>query len=202
MSISIPGPAGSLEAIVTQADEPRGAAVLCHPHPQYGGNMHDAVLAVADQVLQDLGYTTVKFNFRGTGASDGAFDNGAGEADDVAAVWEWMQKEIKPAQAVLVGYSFGAAMAWKARANTSPATLVMIAPPVGMMSFGEQASSIGVDIFYGTRDDFIDADALKRLTAGSDQIVAHEIAGSDHFFMGAADELSRLIKQALTQRLT
>ncbi|MDA1074426.1 MAG: prolyl oligopeptidase family serine peptidase [Proteobacteria bacterium] len=201
MSILIPGPAGYLEAQLTSPAQAIGAALLCHPHPQYGGSMHDGVLAVAERVFADLGFATLKFNFRGAGASDGSFDQGVGEVDDVVAAWQWLNTELEPSTCYLVGYSFGSAMAWKSLAKTTPDALIMIAPPIGMMAFDQQAITSPVDIFYGTDDQFIESAAMTEFTESRALVTGHAIAGADHFFSGAADELRVLLHRLLEQRV-
>lgn len=201
MNIQIPGPVGNLEAQLTSPAQAIGAALLCHPHPQYGGSMHDGVLAVTESVFQTLGFATVKFNFRGTGASAGAFDHGVGEVDDVIAAWHWLNAELALRTNYLLGYSFGSAMAWKSLATITPDALIMIAPPIGMMPFESRTPASPVDIFYGTDDEFIEPAALARFAGTSDLVTSHALEGANHFFSGALDELQMRVQQMLEQRI-
>lgn len=131
--MQIPTKTGSLEASYQPppaSTQSPVAALLCHPHPQYGGNMHDQVLQQAAQCFP----AHLRFNFRGVGGSSGSFDNGLGEVDDVVAAWQWLGAQHQWTDLVLVGYSFGAAMAWQAQGLClGLSRLVLIAPPSAAM---------------------------------------------------------------------
>lgn len=188
----ISGPAGQLEASLSLAATDNGRfAVLCHPHPQYGGTMHDAILDIAERALLATGTHCLRFNFRGVGASEGVHD-GQAEADDVAAVVAWALAEREPESLILVGYSFGAAMAWHALDRiATPARVLLIAPPVGFMTLPERAPACPVDVVAGDDDQFVDTSAL----AAWQGVNAHTLAGADHFFSGQWQDLeARLVK--------
>ena len=91
----IPTPTGQLEAHVEQPAEAARAIVICHPHPQYGGSMHDAVVDTVEAVARRHAFATLRFNFRGVGASTGRFDNGVGEVDDLLAALAWMRDRTR-----------------------------------------------------------------------------------------------------------
>lgn len=197
--LALDGAAGMIEARLDRPTTPvTGGAVLCHPHPLYGGSMHDAVLDTVATVLLAAGIACLRFNFRGVGASAGRFDNGDGEADDLAAI-ATAARDLLPGQPLwLVGYSFGAFVAWAATGRIAPAHLVLVAPPVGMMTFsGDPPGGCALDVIVGDGDDFAPVDqvnswahSLRR--PGS----VHVLAGTDHFFSGAqgalADTIGRL----------
>src|SRR5438552_13678872 len=106
----IPGPAGALEAKTTRpAGEAKGTAVVCHPHPLYGGTMENKVVHTLARSFDDLALQTVRFNFRGVGASAGVFAQGIGETGDVLAVLNWVRARV-PGNLWLAGFSFGAYM--------------------------------------------------------------------------------------------
>ena len=109
----IDGPVGRLESILDEArDGPiRGCAVVCHPHPQHGGTMHNKVAHTLARAFVRQGYRSLRFNFRGTEASEGRYDEGVGELDDALAAIEWMQADQPQAPVWLAGFSFGAAIA-------------------------------------------------------------------------------------------
>src|ERR1700742_4904898 len=116
-TLAIPGPAGSLEALLVEGDsEARYAAVVCHPHPKGGGTMHNKVVYRAAKTMQSLGLATLRFNFRGTGLSEGEHDEGRGERDDVRAALDWLQQRFA-LPVLVVGFSFGAHVALKACCN-------------------------------------------------------------------------------------
>lgn len=127
------GPAGQLEiAVETAETAPRPVvAIICHPLPTEGGTMHNKVVTMAARALQGLGVTTVRFNFRGVGASEGEFDDGKGELDDLLAVAAWVREQRPKYQLWLCGFSFGAYVALRATAELAPDLLITIAPPVG-----------------------------------------------------------------------
>ena len=196
MPIHIPGPAGELEAVLTESSNHAGrSAVLCHPHPQYGGSMHDAVLDTAERALLATGTHCLRFNFRGVGASAGSHDGGVGEVDDVAAVVTWLRAERPGDELILGGYSFGAAMAWHALDRIEePARVLLIAPPVGMMDLPSRSLGAPVDVVTGDQDQFVDADVL----AGWQGVAVHTIEGADHFFAGQWPALHHLLLELLT----
>ena len=113
-TLTLPGPAGGLEVAIDppEADAtPRPlVAVICHPLPTEGGTMHNKVVTMAARALRELGATTVRFNFRGTGASEGAFDHGDGELDDLRAIVAWVRATRPEATLWLGGFSFGASI--------------------------------------------------------------------------------------------
>ncbi|MGH7330414.1 MAG: alpha/beta hydrolase, partial [Candidatus Binataceae bacterium] len=115
---------------------PYRAAVVCHPHPLYGGSMYNNVVDAVLEALHARGFATLRFNFRGVGESEGEFDNGNGEADDAIAAVHFLttQTEVSGAGAVLAGYSFGAITAVRAAASVEKVTaIVTVALPLGMI---------------------------------------------------------------------
>lgn len=191
--MKIPGPAGSLEAHYREGSaRPPLLAVLCHPHPQYGGRMDDAVLGVLARVLDDAGASVLRFNFRGVGASEGRFDGGAGETDDLLAAAAWLRARHPDGALWAGGYSFGAWVTWRALGQgLAAARAVLLAPPVGPMEFAALASDLPVDVVSGDADDFIDPAALARWPG----IRHHTVDGADHFFSGRCAELAALLAQ-------
>lgn len=199
--VYIDGPAGQLEALWAPAapSTTNSCALLCHPHPEYGGSMHDSVLAIAAEVLSAHGFSHLRFNFRGVGDSAGGYDNGQGERDDIAAAWQWLANQSSDANTanhwskmILVGYSFGAATAWAARAGCAGLTrLVLIAPPSKGMTFEGNAGQVPTQVIVGGRDSYCD---LAALPSGATSEV---IDGADHFFSGAGQALADAIGSSL-----
>jgi len=131
-TLLLDGPVGALEVAVDRTEcPPRPAtAIVCHPLPTEGGTMHNKVVTMTARALGEVGLDTVRFNFRGTGASAGTFDNGDGETDDLLAVAAWLRAR-RPGHALwLAGFSFGAYVALRASATLQPAFMLSIAPPV------------------------------------------------------------------------
>lgn len=129
---TLAGPAGDLECFVAvPRGEIRGLSVACHPHPLYGGAMSNKVVYALAAAALAQGLVAVRFNFRGVGQSQGAYDSARGEADDCLAVVDWLRAQRPGLPLLLAGFSFGAYVSLKAAATARPAALVSIAPPFG-----------------------------------------------------------------------
>jgi alpha/beta superfamily hydrolase len=137
-AVLLPGPAGLLELAVDLPpahEARRGIAVIAHPNPPDGGTMFNKVVTMSARALNELGIATVRFNFRGVGQSQGAFDNGRGEVLDLLAVARWA-KTVRPDDALwLGGFSFGAWVALQAARQLPVKQMISIAPPVGFRDF-------------------------------------------------------------------
>jgi alpha/beta superfamily hydrolase len=171
--------------------------VVCHPHPLYGGTMQNKVVHTLARAMQELGAATVRFNFRGVGASSGTHDEGRGEIDDAVAVAGWARAQWRCERLWLAGFSFGAAVALAAAPRLSPQRLVTVAPPVGRLGPDRrpprpQASWL---IVQGDVDEVVDAGEVARWAAGYEpppELV--EVEGAEHFFHGRLTELRELVK--------
>jgi alpha/beta superfamily hydrolase len=134
-TLLLDGPAGALETAIDlpDADVPTvpAIAVVCHPLSTDGGSLHNKVVTMAARAVRELGVATVRFNFRSVGQSDGAFDHGEGELDDLTAMVRWVRSQRPDAVLWLIGFSFGAYVSLKASATLQPQVLVSIAPPTG-----------------------------------------------------------------------
>ena len=160
-AITIAGPVGALQALLASpADPPRGAAVVCHPHPQYGGSMDNKVVHTLSRAFVLAGLAALRFNFRGVGASAGEYDDGRGEVEDVRAACALM-RERHPRQPLwLAGFSFGAAMALRASEAAQVAGLVTVAPPVaGLESYAPPAGMPWL-LVQGEADEVVDPHAV------------------------------------------
>ena len=185
-SVLIRGPSGLLEADYQSADTSRGV-VLCHPHPLYGGTKDDGVLSAIESAFRESGYATLRFNFRGVGASDGEHDRGRGEVDDVCAASEWLRQQ-GCAEISLAGYSFGAVMALAASFQTGCSRLVVVAPPVTMIESLSQPE-VPTLVLLGSADQMIDPSAT-RAWFTADSVQTEEIEGADHFFFSSYGEIA------------
>ena len=137
-SFMLTGPAGKLETLTDVAEAAcarRGVAVLCHPLTTEGGSMHNKVVTMAERALRESGLDTVRFNFRSGGNSEGAYDRGHGESDDLAAVVAWVRR-VRPHDALwLAGFSFGSYVSIRSADALGADALISIAPPVGRWTF-------------------------------------------------------------------
>jgi hypothetical protein len=132
-TLLVDGPVGALEVAVdpAEADAVPIVAIVCHPLPTEGGSMHNKVVTMTARALRECGLDTVRFNFRGVGHSDGTFDHGAGETDDLTAIAGWVRAQRPDAALWLAGFSFGSYVALRAAPVVQPALMLSIAPPVG-----------------------------------------------------------------------
>jgi len=195
----VPGPAGRIEAHLAEGDAARASIVLCHPHPQYGGSMHDGVLATIAQIAEQRSIVPLRFNFRGVGDSAGSYDRGVGEVDDLLAVLDWLHREHHPDKLLLGGYSFGSHVVWQAldRAGALERVL-LVAPPVGAINYPiRDGLEMPVEVIYGDADAFVAAADLERWAAAMPAVRLTAIAGADHFFAGAHGALAEAIEGAL-----
>ena len=188
---------------------PAGAAagvVVCHPHPRYGGDMDNAVVASATEACAHRGLATLRFNFRGVGRSRGAWDEGRGEQDDVRAALAYLRGLLgSTARVALAGYSFGAAMAAAVVAGgESPAGLALISPPVSCPGW-QRPGALPVDgpllIVAGSEDTYCPRKALAVLARALPAATVTVIDGADHFFHSGHDQLAAAL-DAWASKLT
>src|SRR5262245_42487774 len=183
----IDGPAGKLEAALRTADAPRGSVVLAHPHPLYGGTLHNPVVFHADRDLNRAGLTTLRFNFRGVGESDGFHDDGRGEIGDVAAAAGWISELVPDKPLILVGYSFGSRCALAhAIADPKVAGVVAIGLPVRLWRFDDLPSlARPFGVVQGTEDEYGSIAEVEAVIAGtSPPGRLYDVVGASHLFPG------------------
>lgn len=185
--VTIPGPAGDLEALLElpPEGEPAGYGVACHPHPKHGGSMKNKVVHTLCRVFTGRRLAAIRFNFRGVGASQGSYDEGIGEVDDALAVMAWAERRFG-GDAWLAGFSFGAAVALHAAARRPPARLITVAPPVGRLPVAtERQPECPWIVIQGEEDELVDADGVvewvNELAPGPELLLLPEV---DHFFHG------------------
>ncbi|HKV54724.1 MAG TPA: alpha/beta family hydrolase [Candidatus Binataceae bacterium] len=202
--ITFPSGELTLEGLIAKPEslkEARGA-VVCHPHPLYGGSMYNNVVDAALEAMWRLGWATLRFNFRGVGGSEGEHGGGAGEADDAAAAVGYLaeQSGVKAEGIVLAGYSFGA----MAATNAAPGlknlgALTLIALPIRMANTDALRRFSGPLILAaGDHDDYCPASQLQAIhedLAGRAQLKI--IQGADHFFGGYEEELADALESML-----
>lgn len=194
----------TLEGVISRPEGagPHRAAIVCHPHPLYGGTMDNNVVDAVVEALLARGFATMRFNFRGVGASEGEFDNGRGEAADAAAAIRFLfsQTGVRTDGAVIAGYSFGAMVAVRAAASMPEvAEAVAVALPLGMID-QSALESIGKPIILlaGDNDSYCPAKALRALAQRLGAFAQVRIvAGADHFFGGHEEEITSSLESAL-----
>jgi alpha/beta superfamily hydrolase len=185
-----------------QGAMPVPGAVICHPHPMYGGSMHNNVVEAVLAAMWRAGYATLRFNFRGVGASEGEYDGGGGEVLDARAAVKFIasQPGVIADQIILAGYSFGAAVAMRAGlADPAVARIIVVALPVGMMASGADGEAKKPVLLVSGDSDSYSPEAEVRAIASS--LGPHArmeiISGADHFFGGFEDGLTAAITGAL-----
>ena len=194
--LSVAGPAGALEcAVDSPAMAPRGVAVICHPHPQHGGTLDNKVVQTLARALLQLGYRTLRFNFRGVGESQGSWDEGRGEVADALAVIESQREPGRPW--VLAGFSFGGFVAAAAAAQLPeadrPERLVLVGPSTQK----QQVPNVPDDtlVIHGELDDVVPlAATLDWARPQSLPVVV--VPGGGHFFHGQLPMLKNIVLRA------
>lgn len=191
--VQIEGPAGAIEcAIDAPAAPPRGTAVVCHPHPQHGGTLDNKVAQTLARAFVQLGYTAVRFNFRGVGASAGVWDEGRGEVDDALAVVS--SQRYKGLPLVLAGFSFGAYVASQAAlrlpAEARAERLVLVGPAV--QSFAMAAVPADTLLIHGETDDVVPLAAVFEW-ARTQALPVVVVPGTGHFFHGQLALLKQIV---------
>ena len=189
----------SLEGLLSRGEGDRGA-VISHPHPLYGGEMRNQVVGIIQGVFAGKGWTTLRFNFRGVGRSQGEYDEGVGEQEDVRAAVRYL-KELGIKEIFLAGYSFGAWVNARAALELPEvAGSILVAPPQEMMDFSflkdddkTRLVIAGEKDAYGPVDEIMKI--VKMMNPSPPVII---IPGADHFFSGSAAALVQALESMNT----
>jgi len=177
-----------LEGALHAGAKGRIPALVCAPHPQYGGNMHNEVVVTLADALSGAGRSVLRFNYRGVGRSEGGYEGGRGEAADTGAAADFLREETGSDRVMVCAYSFGAwvtMLCRQRRADLSP--LILVSPPNTMMDFDFAVAAPDIHVLAGTMDEFCDLELLKKQFPG--RITA--IDGADHFYSHGLDVLAR-----------
>jgi len=195
----VEGPVGRLEAILwtpSAAARPTLAAVVCHPHPLFGGTMHNKVIYQTAKTLDALGIPVLRFNFRGAGLSAGEQDRGRGERDDVQAAMDFLSREFPGVPLVVAGFSFGSWVGLQVGCeNPRVSHLIGLGIPVNNTDFSFLSRCDKPKLFvHGSNDEFGSVENVRTIVAslpGENHLVVVE--GADHFFAGKLDYFSAAI---------
>lgn len=188
---NIDGPAGRLEIVVADPGSRRlGVAVVAHPHPLHGGTLDNKVVQTLAKAFLALGFAALRFNFRGVGRSEGVFDNGRGEVDDLIAVARHAGTRFGAPELALAGFSFGAYAAAQAARDLHPAKLVLVAPAVNM--YPVPAVPPGTLVVHGEQDDVV---ALRDVLdwARPQHLPVTVFPGTGHYFHAMLVPLRELV---------
>ena len=202
----IDGKAGRIEALLTEPDsDPRPLlAIICHPLPTEGGSMHNKVVTMTARALRESGATTLRFNFRGVGQSDGEYDHGEGELDDLRAVAAWARNHHPDKVLWLAGFSFGAWISLRAADELKVQLLISIAPPVGRSwSFDDiTLPACPWLVIQGDDDEIVDAQVVEDWVESlpmPPQLV--RMPGASHFFHRKLIDLRGAVKHGVANWL-
>lgn len=200
-TLLLDGPCGPLQVLAQQAaPHARAAAtaVICHPHPLQGGTMQNKVVTMLERSLRERGLATVRFNFRGVGESAGAYDDGNGEGDDLAAVVNWVRASRPDDALWLAGFSFGSYVSIRNARRLAADALISVAPPVGRWPF-EDIALPGCPwwVIQGDQDEIVDPAAvhawIDRLPSSPSLV---RLPDTGHFFHGKLLDLRRELQAA------
>ena len=214
-SLFLEGPAGRLEALLNAgAENATHAAVVCHPHPLFGGTLHNKVVFHTMKALNGFGFPVLRFNFRGAGLSHGEHDHGDGEVEDVRAALNWLDAEFH-LPLVFAGFSFGAAVGLRAACPDArvKALIGVGTPAIPVAADAEEPRVYRFDFLRecikpklfvsGARDPFGPRAQLEALVASvADPKKLVLIEGADHFFEGRLRELREAIEGWVKQALS
>jgi alpha/beta superfamily hydrolase len=205
-NLFLEGPAGRLEAIYWKPEgdpRPPFAAVVCHPHPLFGGTMHNKVAYQAAKSLDALGLPVLRFNFRGAGLSAGTHDRGRGERGDVTAALDFLAGEFPGTPLLVAGFSFGCFVGLRVGCKDDRVTeLIGLGTPVNGTDFSFLLECDKPKLFvHGSNDEFGDVKKVEELVyslPGEKRLVV--VPGVDHFFAGQLKQVDAAIAAWMTER--
>jgi uncharacterized protein len=228
--LTLAGPAGALEALVEEPERTggssagavgesrdtanrdtaghdaashtasRGFGVICHPHPLHGGTLDNKVVYTLARALHDLGLPTVRFNFRGVGASEGQFAEGIGETADALAVIAWARARWPGAEPWLAGFSFGGGVALRVATEARVERLITVAPAILRLPPDQAPPTCPWLLIQGDADEVIDpGTVLAWASRQSPPPVVKVLAGAGHFFHGRLPELRAAVVEFATE---
>jgi alpha/beta superfamily hydrolase len=209
-SLFIQGSCGNLEALIQGLEaptasrndhKPKPIAIICHPHPLYGGSFRNKVVHTLNKTFQELGIATIRFNFRGVGKSEGHYDAGVGEADDLKAVLNWAQRQYPNHPIWLAGFSFGAYIALKVAPEYLVAQLILAAPPVKNFPVRQLAlPDCPVIVVQGDADEVVPAQMVfDWANSLSPKPTLIRFENASHFFHGRLNELRERLLETISR---
>ena len=192
------GPAGKIEALLEAPEDivPRALALVCHPHPLFGGTMHNKVVYRVARALRSSGFAVLRFNFRGVGKSEGRHNLGVGEVEDARAALDWLRRRYPGLPYILAGFSFGSRVILNLGCALPDAErLIALGFPAKRDPVGVLAHCTVPKVFLqSTHDEYgppLEMEALYAQVAEPKQLIW--IEATDHFFAGGLDELERQV---------
>lgn len=190
-TVTIPGAAGGIETeIQTPAGAARGIALIAHPNPLQGGSKDNKVVTTLARTFDKLGYVSLRPNFRGVGASEGAHDKGIGETDDLIVVAEYAMARFQSRNLLLAGFSFGSFVQTRVAKRLACGQLVLIAPAVGR--FPAETVPENTLVVHGELDDVVPLQAVFDW-ARPQNLPIVVVPGGEHFFHGRLTQLAQIV---------
>lgn len=199
--VLVPGIAGAIETVLDMpsADQPRGVALVAHPHPLYGGALDNKVAQTLAWAFRDLGYVAVRPNFRGVGQSQGLHDKGIGETDDLQTIAEWAAQRFGNPKTVLSGFSFGSYVQIRLAQRIPVERMVLVGTAVGRVTGDREYPGANVPedtvIIHGELDETVPL-ANVLAWAGPQELPVVVIPGADHFFHRRLSIIRGIVKRA------
>ena len=197
----IPGEAGRLEAMLRVSPCPSAGAVVAHPHPVHGGTMHNPVIFHVERELHRLGWSTLRFNFRGVGESEGTYDEGRGEIDDISSAIAWTRGLTLGRPLYLIGYSFGSLCGLRYLENHRHGVdgFTAIGLPVLEYDLGDVAAvNIPIRVVQGTQDEFGNPDDVAQALRNTQEPArVLTVKNASHLFPGQAGDAAAAVVQAV-----
>lgn len=197
-SLFLEGPAGKLEALLEEPEDqsPSAAALICHPHPQHGGTMHNKVVFRMARGLRRSGHVALRFNYRGVNLSEGSYAQGEGELDDARVALEFLRSRYPALPVTLAGFSFGSRVALRLGCEAVGARRVIAVgfPTVYKDRSYLEGCTVPRIFIQSTHDEFGPVEELRRIVAALPEPKQVElIEARDHFFAGALEQLEEKI---------
>lgn len=205
-ALTLTGPAGELEALVTCPAEGGvlATAVILHPHPLQGGSMQNKVVHTLARAFGEIGVASVRFNFRGVGASAGGFAHGVGETEDALAVIEWVRAQRPGAPVWLAGFSFGAVVALRAARRANPAGLITVAPAVHLYDLSTLSMPVCPWLLIqGEADEVVPVETVSSWLSGiAPRPQTLFLPETGHFFHGRLNDLKSALRDFVPSHLS
>ena len=198
-SLFIPGPAGRLEALLEEPESvaPQEAALVCHPHPQHGGTMHNKVVYRIARGLRSAGAVVVRFNYRGVNLSEGSYDEGEGELDDARAALDYLRARYPELPFTIAGFSFGSRIALRLGCGIARRVIAVGFPAAYRDKASLDTCTTPRVFIQSTRDQFGSVEQITSIVAALPEpkkLIL--IEAQDHFFAGGLDALEAQVRQA------
>ncbi|MDX8396458.1 MAG: alpha/beta fold hydrolase [Mariprofundaceae bacterium] len=196
----IDGPVGLLQALYQPGEAGKPAIVVCHPHPQFGGTMRNKVVYWMGRAFEDLGCSVLRFNFRGVEKSDGVWDEGCGEADDVAAALDWLHEQHPTSPLWMAGFSFGCFSGLQAaRKDSRVERMFAVSPAVNLWDFSfMEGENRPVTVVQGMADEIVPCESVREWSKAHDFIIFCEIENAGHFYPQHMEEMQEKLLSGIT----